>query len=63
MEIILINLMTLHISHSGVTKGGLWEQTNAGLAMIEDQVKIDENSMIQTTRVLNGGVGQTEDFG
>jgi hypothetical protein len=31
--------------------------------MIEDQVKIDENSMIQTTRVLNGGVGQTEDFG
>jgi hypothetical protein len=55
--------MTLHISHSGVTKGGLWEQTNAGLGMIEDQVKIDENSMIQITRVLNEGVGQTEDFG
>jgi hypothetical protein len=31
--------------------------------MIEDQVKIDENSMTLITRVLNEGVGQTEDFG
>jgi len=36
---------------------------NAGLGMIEDQVEIDEISIIQITRVLNGGVGQTEDFG
>jgi hypothetical protein len=55
--------MILHISHPGVTKGDLWEQTNAGLGMIEDQVKIDENSMTQITRVLNEGVCQTEDFG
>jgi hypothetical protein len=36
---------------------------NAGLGMIEDQVEIDEISIIQTTRVLNEGGGQTEDFG
>jgi hypothetical protein len=55
--------MLLHISYSVVTEGDLWEQTNADPGMIEGQVKIDENSMIQITRVLNEGRGQTEDFG
>ena len=46
-----------------MTRENLWEQTNAGLGMIEDQVEIDEYSLIQTTRDLNGGVDQTEDIG
>jgi hypothetical protein len=31
--------------------------------MIEDQVKIDEYSILNAIRVLNGGIGQTEDIG
>jgi hypothetical protein len=33
------------------------------MGLIGDQVKIDENSMIQATQVLNGGVEKIEDFG
>jgi hypothetical protein len=33
------------------------------MRIIEDQAKIDENSMIQTTRVLNAEVEKTEDIG
>jgi hypothetical protein len=41
----------------------LWGKKNPGLGIIEDQVKIEENSMIQTTRVLNVEAEKIEDIG
>ncbi len=41
----------------------LWEQENAGIRIIEDQAKIDENSIIQITMVLNAEVEKIEDIG
>ena len=45
----------------------LWGKKNPGPGLTEDQVKIEENSMIQTTMALNvevekiGDIGRTAD--
>ena len=48
-------------------KEGSWGKKNPDMGITEDQVKIVDNSMIQTTRALNveeekiGDVGKTAD--
>jgi len=47
---------------------GLWGKEKKGLGITDDQVKIEESSMIQTTRVLSvevekiGDIGRTADL-
>jgi hypothetical protein len=49
-------------------KEGLWKKKNSGLGITEDQAKIEEYSMILTTKALNeevekiGGLGETADL-
>jgi hypothetical protein len=46
----------------------LWGKKNPGLSITEDQVRIEENSIIQTTMALNvevekiGDIGETADI-
>jgi hypothetical protein len=46
----------------------LWGKKNPGLGITEDQVRIEENSIIQTTMALNvevekiGDIGETADI-
>jgi hypothetical protein len=44
-------------------KEGLWKRKYPGPGITEDQVKIEEYSMILTTKVLNGEVEKTGDIG
>jgi hypothetical protein len=44
-------------------KEGLWKKKDSGLVITEDQVKIEEYSMILTTKVLNVEVEKIEDIG
>jgi hypothetical protein len=46
-----------------VYKERLWGKKKTGLGIIEDQVKIEENSNIQTTRALNVEVEKIGDIG
>jgi hypothetical protein len=45
------------------SKEGLWGKKSPGPGIIEDQSKIEEISMIQTTKPLNGEVEKTGDIG
>jgi hypothetical protein len=51
-----------HNSHSSVTKEGLWRKMNAGPGTTEGRRRIDESSMIQTVRCLNGEAAKTEEL-
>jgi hypothetical protein len=42
---------------------GLWGKKNPGQGRTEDYMKIEENSMIRTTKVLSGEVEKTGDVG
>jgi hypothetical protein len=42
---------------------GVWGKKNPGLGRTEDQMKIEENTMIRTMKALNGDVEKTGDFG
>jgi hypothetical protein len=45
-----------------VLREGLWERKNAGPAIIEELVKIDEKPIIRATKVLNAEAVTREDL-
>jgi hypothetical protein len=45
------------------SKEGLWGKKNPGLGRTEGSMKIEENTMIQTTKALNGEVEKIGDIG